>query len=193
MKKYLLRKFLFLLLIVLAVPSLWAQSAQYYLGRGEIYLSQNDYDSAIREFTEAISLNPDYDAYSLRGSAYLEKGNYAAAISDYTQAIRLSPDPFLASSAHYNRAVSYYYNSNYDAAIDDFTQAMVYGNTHWSDYNWRGNAYYYDRAIVDYNQAILLLGDYGFLYQARGNAYWAKGDYAAANSDFATARELGYR
>ena len=42
MKKYLLRKFFFLLLIVLAVPSLWAQQIANFQQRGRAILSLSD-------------------------------------------------------------------------------------------------------------------------------------------------------
>ena len=51
------------------------------------------YDSAVRDYDQAIALEPDHaDLYFNRGNAYGNKGQYNRAIRDYDEAIRLNPD-----------------------------------------------------------------------------------------------------
>ena len=49
-------------------------------------------DSAIRDFDEAIRLQPMFSrAYVLRGSSYMLKGDHKKALADFDQAMRVDP------------------------------------------------------------------------------------------------------
>src|SRR5215204_1440714 len=65
----------------------------FHNNRGVEYAdTKRDYDEAIREYTKAIELNPQFaEAYYNRGIAYSDKKEYDAAIQDYTKAIELNP------------------------------------------------------------------------------------------------------
>jgi len=57
--------------------------------RGMEAYSAKSYDKAIAEFTEAISLFPNYaEAYTNRGRAYEQKRDYNRAIADYNEAVQ---------------------------------------------------------------------------------------------------------
>ena len=60
---------------------------------GEIHTTiKSEYDSAIRDYTKAIELDPKFvDAYNNRGLSYDNKKEYDSAIRDYTKAIELDP------------------------------------------------------------------------------------------------------
>src|SRR5215469_8549694 len=65
--------------------------------RGNIYLSQRNYDRAIDDYNEAIRLDPKYAiGFNNRGLAYQRKGQIDRAIEDYDEAIRLNPAYALA-------------------------------------------------------------------------------------------------
>ena len=69
------------------------EQADAAFDRGNAASDRKDYDTAIAEYSEAIRLDPQFDAaYHNRGSAYADKGEYAKAISDFNEAIRLAPD-----------------------------------------------------------------------------------------------------
>lgn len=54
-----------------------------WFNKGVIYLSMNDYTSAVQCFSEAIKINGDFgEAYYNRGYSYLRMGNKAAATDD---------------------------------------------------------------------------------------------------------------
>ena len=60
-----------------------------YYNRGSAYSNKRDYDGAIKDFDEAIRLDPKYVvAYYNRGNARQNKGDNDRAIADYGEAIR---------------------------------------------------------------------------------------------------------
>ena len=78
--------------------------ARAFLNRGLGYAHKNDYDRAIADFSQAVSLDPnEADAFGNRGIAYELKKDYAHAITDYDQAIRLDPKN---AEALYNRSLA---------------------------------------------------------------------------------------
>jgi tetratricopeptide (TPR) repeat protein len=168
------------------------QTVETYTNRGIAYFDKGDYDAAIKEYTQAITLNPEYAvAYYNRGIAYADKGDDDAAIKDYTQAITLNSED---AKAYHNRGYIYYDKGDYDAALKDYTQVITLNPENVNAYYNRGNAYYAkgddDAAIKDYTQTITLNPEYAAAYYNRGNAYYDKGDYDAALKDYTQAITL---
>ena len=81
-----------------------------------------DADKAIKDYDEAIRLNPKYTtAYYVRGLARVLKKDYAAAIKDYDEAIRLNPKYALAFR---ERGVAHNNLKEYAKALADFDAAI---------------------------------------------------------------------
>jgi len=163
-----------------------------YKNSGIAYFDTGDYDSAIKEYTEAIRLRHGYaEIYRDRGNAYNRRGDYDSAIVDYTKAIRLKLNDM---QVYNSRGDAYMSKGDYDQAIDDYTKtiqlefhdARIYGN--------RGQAYYnkqdYDRAIMDYSKVLQLKPDDTLVYYNRGQAYYNKQDYAQAIIDYESVLRL---
>jgi len=136
-------------------------SANDYYERGVKYHDEKkDYDKAIEEANNAISLDPNFwKAYLLRAMAYNNKKDYNKAVYDYATVIKLKPD--IASA----------YNS----------LAWIYA---W-DFKVE-----FDYAIAQATQAIKLEPKDASYYDTRGWAYFGKGDYNSANNDFFMALKL---
>jgi regulator of sirC expression with transglutaminase-like and TPR domain len=114
-------------------------AAKTHLDRGEAFLERGEGDSAIREFTEAIRLNPNNaEAYYYRGFVYGMNNDYERAIADFTQAIRLNPNN---AEAYNYRGFSYGMKDDYKSAIADFTQAIRLNSNYAEAYYYRGLAY----------------------------------------------------
>jgi tetratricopeptide (TPR) repeat protein len=62
-----------------------------YEARSDSYWEIGDPDSALRDITRSIELEPTGDRYHQRGQRYQSLKNHLAAIDDYTRAIELSP------------------------------------------------------------------------------------------------------
>jgi len=159
---------------------------------GRSFYDTKDYDNAITQFNEAISLNQDYaEAYAWRGSAYYYKKQYDDAIKDYTEAISFDPNYALAYA---HRGDAYVFKGQLDDAIRDLTEAVrIDPNYAWA-YASRGNAYGYkgqfDDAIRDFNEAIRLNPDYVYAYAQRGLVYKIRGQRDSAIHDYETALRL---
>ena len=178
---------------VLARPALDVNDrARTLYNRGIGYSNKRDYDRAIRDYDEAIRLDPESArTYNNRGSAYLDKQDYDRAIRDYSEAIRLDSKH---AKAYYNRGLSHSKKQDYDSAIRDYDQAIRLVPKDANAHNARGNAYQnkqdYDRAIRDYDEAIRLEPKDALAHDNRGLAYTNKRDYDRAIRDYDEAIRL---
>jgi tetratricopeptide (TPR) repeat protein len=103
---------------ILAMPD----NASAYYNRGLIYQYVGRHDTAIPDYTKAISLsrfNPD--AYYNRAIAYHHLGDLAQAIKDYTKAIELNPDD---AYAYWNRGAAFSDGKEYEQAAVDYCMAI---------------------------------------------------------------------
>jgi tetratricopeptide (TPR) repeat protein len=64
------------------------------------YKDKGDIDLAIKDYSKAIELKPDYAvAYNNRGNAYKNKGDIDLAIADYRKALQINPNYKLAQDS----------------------------------------------------------------------------------------------
>jgi len=74
-------------------PEQAKQEAEAAFKRGKTYIGKQEYDLAIKEFTEAIRLDPtNAEAYLFRGFTYLVKKEYLLADQDLAEAFKRDPD-----------------------------------------------------------------------------------------------------
>jgi len=93
-----------------------------FYNRAVAYRETGQWDKAIADYTEAISLDPDdADIFNSRGNAYYGDGQFDQAIDDYDQAIDLDPS---LPEAFSNRGNVYRKAGKFDLAIEDYGRAM---------------------------------------------------------------------
>jgi lipoprotein NlpI len=146
-----IRIFVLIGVLVLAVSSVYAETAKEYFNHGVAYSKQGNWPQAISDFTKAIEINPNFpEAYYNRGTAYFHKGSYDQAILDLTKAIELNPN---FAYAYNGRGVAYGFKGSYNQAISDYTKAVGLNPSFAYAYKNRASAYYhkqeYDKAWVD--------------------------------------------
>src|SRR5580704_15041819 len=106
---------------------------------GASFQEKKQYDAALKNFDEAIRLNPNFaQALNGRGAAYLEAGNYAKAIQDFSTAVQLNS---FYSIAYFNRGRAYSKQGDYDRAIEDYNHDLKLVPTHADGFAERGDAY----------------------------------------------------
>jgi len=91
--------------------------------RGQAAQEKKDYDLAIREYTEAIKLDPNNDNYYFHRAVMYSgpKQNYDKGIADYTEAIRINPGDFIY---YFFRGDTYLKKEDYAKAIADYGAAL---------------------------------------------------------------------
>jgi tetratricopeptide (TPR) repeat protein/S1-C subfamily serine protease len=160
-----------------------------YQVRGELFGELKKYQEAIDDYTQAITINPQFAlAYNNRGNAKSDLGDKKGAIKDYTQAITINPK---YADAYYNRGNAKDDLGDKKGAIDDYTQAITINPQYPLAYYNRGNAKddLGDKkgAIDDYTQAITINPQFTPAYNNRGLAKYELGNKKGAINDFTQA------
>ncbi|PJF44877.1 MAG: hypothetical protein CUN55_01820 [Phototrophicales bacterium] len=132
---------LFLLEQVILNPSSdEADLYRAYFLRGQLYQEQAQYELAIRDYSEAITLQPNLsEVYAFRATAFFAIADYEAAIADYDLAIEKDPSE---PSYYVARGILHAQKKDYEIAIDDFTTALAIDDTLAVAYRERGLAAY---------------------------------------------------
>lgn len=152
--------------------------AKMAVTNGEAHLENGDFDSAIADFSKAISIRPaDAEAYVGRSAARISNQEYDEAIADCTEAIRLRPE---YPSAYYGRGIAYGAQGKHDRAISDLTEAIRLRKDYAEAYAERGRWYHtrgeHDLALIDFSEAVRIRPDYADAYLGRGGVYLARGE-----------------
>jgi tetratricopeptide (TPR) repeat protein len=98
------------------------RSATTFYNLGLAFGNMQQFASAVKYFTQAISLNAnDAATYSNRGISYKSLQQYEAAIADFSTSLNLNPS---SASAYDHRGQCHYELANYTAACEDFARAL---------------------------------------------------------------------
>ncbi len=155
----------------------------YYVGLGNGYYIQGNYNTAIIVYTCALEVDATYaPAYVSRGYAYAALGNQGEALADYNQALELDSNLI---SGYINRGILYTTQGRFGLALNDFDLVIALDPDNYTAYNNRGVVHAaegdYDFAIADFEQAISLDPDYAAPHAALGVVYTALAVESYAN------------
>jgi tetratricopeptide (TPR) repeat protein len=163
-----------------------------FASRGETYRLMERYEEALKDFDQAIELNPKYDwAIANRGYTYRLMERYEEALKDFNCAIELNPK-YDWAIAH--RGKTYRSMKRYEEALKDFDCAIeLNSKLDWTIAN-RGYTYRlmerYQEALKDFAQAIELNPKFDWAIAHRGKTYRSMKRYEEALKDFDCAIEL---
>ena len=160
------------------------------------------FENAIREYREAVRLDPDFAAaYKKLGNAYRSKGGCwfdhayypheknegcaREAVSAYTEALRIDPED---CDTLIDRGGVHFSAGQYDLAVADYTEAIrLCSGDPCEIYGRRAKTYKkmgrFDLSAEDYTEQIRLKPNAG-LYKARAIIYEAMGRHDLARGDY---------
>ncbi len=184
-------------------------NAEAFYGRANAYENLGEHDAALRDYEEAISLNPfrpddSLSGYVSRGRLYEKLNNLERAISDYTAAILSDPADGSAYSA---KADVYSAMGDHERAVEDLSQSIRLTNLEivesktrriadtpddFHAYLNRADAYEQigecRLAVEDYGAVIRLAADDTWVlwsaYSGRGCGYAKLGEFENATRDY---------
>ena len=161
---------------------------------GHVHMKHGDFQSAIKDYTNAIIINPTFaGAYNARGMANRKMKDFHAALQDYNTALSLH-NSFAAT--YNNRGVIYMEIRQIEAALTDFDKALKIEPNSYGYCN-RAVAYNYmrdfNKSISESTVAVELNPQLPEAYVVRGIAKVQMGALAAADLDFEVAESLGYK
>ena len=105
---------------VLPVPE--NSEEKMLLKTGHVHMKHGDFQSAIKDYTNAIIINPTFaGAYNARGMANRKMKDFHAALQDYNTALSLHNN---FAATYNNRGVIYMEIRQIEAALTDFDKAL---------------------------------------------------------------------
>ncbi len=97
-------------------------SPQNHNNLGDLYSRRGNYEKAVREFSAAIALLPNYgDAYHNLANTYLQMGKVDLAIENYRKALSFNPGLW---QSHQNLAAIYAQQGHLDLTLEHLQQAV---------------------------------------------------------------------
>src|SRR4030042_502593 len=113
------------LILILAAVQFFCSCTDHvadHVQKGDIYMSVNQWEQAVDEYSEAMKLNQtDAEIYYKRGIAYRKAQNYPAAVNDFSQAVNLAPE---MARAYADRGLTLAIMADIDMAIQDMDKAI---------------------------------------------------------------------
>ena len=164
--------------------------------RGNLKLSQNDFEGAIADYTTIIAISPESRWLALfnRGIAHLRKGDYLKAIEDFSARIEYTDN--IDPQAYFNRALAYVYLGDDNRAIEGFLEVLkLKPSDQDALFNLASVLMNSDRlaeAVTYYTQLLSYYPDHVTGLHYRGVAYLNLGRRADACNDWQKAANKGF-
>jgi tetratricopeptide (TPR) repeat protein len=173
----------------LQMPLTKPQASVATMNRGNAFAALGQYDRAMRDLDESVTLDPrNAGGYVNRALVLGKQGDGAAALKDYEEALRIDPKQW---QAYYNRARAYLEEGAIDRALADldavieqrpnFLPAFVYRSNIWLQ---KGED---DKALSDANTAITLEPKSAEARLTRARVYLRARDFANAEKELEAA------
>lgn len=153
-------------------------SAEAFNVRGAAYGRAGLANEALRDFSTAIRLDPQYfQAYANRALINRQTNKPAAAVKDYSAALRINPR---YDAAYIGRGNVYRVAGRNKEALLDFERAIQLGSSNPRAYHARGlvlqSSGRHDQAIEDFTTAISIDSTPAQPYSGRAVSYLALND-----------------
>lgn len=153
--------------------------------RGDVFASEGDTASAMRDFNMAIQLRPQFSrAYGNRGTLLAKTGDCKRALTDFNKSLKINPSQ---PAIYANRARCLNLNGEFNAALADLEKSARLGFNNPMLFYETGIAWYnlkdFNKAILEFNKVEKLAPEYPSLHMYRGYANFNSNDMPATISD----------
>ena len=171
------------------------EKAGYYLQRGQILLRNEDRESALREYTQAIEVDPsNNDAYKARAFVYRLMKKYDLALADEGILIKIASTAKEKAEHHQRRGSLLQDIGNIEDALKDYTTAIELDPNNSFAYSGRLRIYSklgkHNLALAD-GEAMVRKSPKSYVgYYERGQIYYQMEKIDLAAHDFKKALEL---
>lgn len=177
--------------------------SERYFQNGRVKFDAGDYKNALKDFDNAIKVNPlDFLYYSERAEVYIKLKELDKAIKDLDKVVELQPEHILGYWARAQYYIDFRWNSGspeYDMkmikkAIEDCSKAILINPKNSDLYITRRGAYEIigdlKNALIDCNSAIKLSPNNHYYYYRRAHVYTALSQLEMGLQDFDKAIRL---
>jgi tetratricopeptide (TPR) repeat protein len=162
--------------------------------RGEMYMLDKDYESALDYFAKAQTANPHWAVPHFdRGAVLLDKKEFLPAVEEFNKGISLQSTFTLF---YVIRSMAYFRLGNLEAAHKDQDVALGLSEKDaltMSDLNMDVYDSYLDWAEDYYARALMKQPRSWYAYQGRADAYRINNEHAKAVADYTRAIEINPR
>lgn len=120
-------------------PKKQGMNAHDFYARAAAKALERDYQGALKDYTQAIEVNPRFaEAYIKRGAIRYKLGDARGTLKDCTQALQIDSE---SAPAYYHQGRARYRLGYTQAAIEAYTQAIAKDANHAQAYYHRGLAH----------------------------------------------------
>ena len=151
--------------------------SQLWIEQGNILMADQDYNTAIASYDQALVIKPDDSAaFYNKGNALSALGRKEEAITCYDQALAIKPD---YDKAFHNKGTALYDLGHKEEAIACYDQALEFKPDDHLAWNNRGNALSdlgrYEAAIQSYDKALQFKPDFHLGWYNKASCYGLQG------------------
>lgn len=184
------KKISFILAFFLLAPNAFSENAKTYISKGKEWAKMGDYKKAIKEYNEALVLEPDnVEAHLFLGLAYADSGNLDRAVTHAQRASQIQP----SYTSFYNLGLVHAARDDAPAALQAFEEALRFNPKSFIAEYQKGLAHNemrdYEKASVAFQRSLELNPRFGDARLALGAALYQKGDKADASRQVAELRK----
>jgi len=179
------------LVLLILIPAVAAEDATDWYTKAQNAASAGDYTDAVTYYTNAISLNPTYDAaYAGEAAALNSLGQYSAALTAANQALAIRSSPTALGA----QADALFYLGRYNDAIGAYTNYTAVVTNQQSAYCNLAYSYvqvnYTTQALATYSQCTNLNPNDPLVWNQIGLVDMSLGKYTDALNAFNKATAL---
>ena len=158
----------------------------YAMRAGLVADFQKDYERALNDMNEALTLQPsEAEYYVIRAQVRYNLDDYNGALDDYSYAIELTPDNYIA---YYNRGILRAEIKDINRAIDDFTAVLKMNPDDYRTLYNRAILYRdiqdYENALDDVSKVIEVLPEFAVAHFLRYEIYQKMGEEKKALQEY---------